>query len=148
MKKFLLLSMTLLLLMAGAMAQTSTPVSFSLAAGDSLSTADTVMKKLTVTAGYASIGFQAAIKKGTGTLDGKMYLYSSVNGNNYVLSDSASFTAVPTFGSLNANGIYTHTAIINKDAPPGYSYIIAVTQTGSLTASPVRISYTARKFNN
>lgn len=139
--------MSFLLFAVYTKAQTGSPYSFPVVAGDSLTTADTVLKKVTVTAGYSSLGFQASIKKGTGTLDGKLYIYTSVNGNNYVLTDSASFAAVPTFGTLNANGGYTHTAIINKNAPPGYSYILAVTQTGSLTASPVKISYTTRKHN-
>lgn len=147
MKKIVLI----LLVMAGlftvteSKAQSGTAYTFPTVAGDSLSTADSVYKKIPVTSGYSSLGVQVSIKKGTGTLDGKFYLYTSVNGNHYVLTDSASFTAVPTFGSVNANGGYTHTARIEKVAPGGTSYIAVATQTGSLTASPVQISYTARK---
>jgi hypothetical protein len=150
MKKFLFLSLVMVGLMFTAntaKAQFGTSASFTVVAGDSLATADTVLKKLVVTAGYNSIGIQVDIKKGTGTLDGKFFLYTSVNGNRYVLTDSASFTAVPTFGSLNANGGYTHTAIITKTTAPGTAYIIAATQTGSLTASPVKVSYTLRRHD-
>jgi hypothetical protein len=121
-------------------------ITFPVVAGDSLATADTVFKKINVTAGYSTIGIQVSIKKGTGTLDGKFFLYKSVSGS-YVLSDSASFTAVPTHATLISNGGYTHTAIIEKVAPAGTAYIVAATQTGSLTASPVKVSYTARKHD-
>lgn len=119
---------------------------FPVVAGDSLATADSVYKIIPVTAGYSQLSIQIDIKKGTGTLDGKFYLYKSVNASNYILSDSASFTAVPTFGAVNANAGYTHTAIIEKAAPGGTRYIAVAAQTGSLTASPVRISYTCRKY--
>jgi len=127
-------------------AQSGNAYTFPVVEGDSLATADTVFKKISITAGYSSVGIQVDIKKGTGTLDGKFYLYKSVNGSNYVLSDSASFSAVTTHATLISNGGYTHTAIIEKVAPAGTRYIAAAAQTGSLTASPVRVSYTARKY--
>jgi hypothetical protein len=149
MKKFLLLMvMSFALILSTfnqAEAQSSEAAHFTVIAGDSLATADTVFKKIPITAGYTSMGVQVAIKKGTGTLDGKLYLWSSVNGSNYVLTDSASFTAVPTHATLISNGGYTHTAIINKASPSGTRFIAFVTQTGSLTASPTKFSFTARK---
>lgn len=130
-----------------AKAQQGSAYPIPLIAGDSLATADTVFKKITITAGYEHMGIQVAIKKGAGTLDGKLYLYTSVGSGsvfNYILTDSATITAVPV-NALTANGGYTHTAWINKTSPPGTSYIMFVTQTGSLTASPTRWTYTARK---
>ncbi len=148
MKKFIsMMLMSIFLFVASSKAQFGSPYTYPVVAGDSLVTADTVFKKISVTAGYNQLGIQVNIKKGTGTLDGKAYLYTSIDGNRYVLTDSASFSAVPTFGSLNANGGYTHTAIIQKAAPGGSKYIIAATQTGSLTASPVLVSFTSRKYN-
>lgn len=130
-------------------AQDGSSFVFPVIAGDSLVNADTVFKLIKLTNGYTSMGIQASIKKGTGTLDGKLYVYTSVGGTpstiaNYVLTDSASFTAVPT-AALISNGGYTHTAWINKASPPGTRYLVAVTQAGSLTSSPVRVWYTARK---
>lgn len=133
-----------LLITSQIKAQSGSAYSFPVIAGDSLVNADTVFKKISLTAGYTSMGVQVSIKKGTGTLDGKFYLYSSVNGSNYVLTDSASFTAVPV-NALISNGGYTYTAIINKTDPAGSKYIVAATQAGTLTSSPVRVSYTARK---
>lgn len=125
---------------------TGSAYSFPVVAGDSLVTADSVYKKVPITGAFTSLGMQIDIKKATGTLDGKFYVYTSVNGQRYVLTDSASFTTVPTFGAKNANGGYTHTAMILKTAPPpGSAYMMVVTQVGSLTASPTLFSYTARK---
>lgn len=128
-------------------AQEGSAYTFPVIAGDSLATADTVFKLIPLTDGFRALGVQASIKKGTGTLDGKLYVYTSIGNGavyNYVLTDSASFTAVPT-AALISNGGYTHTAVINKAAPPGTRYLVAITQTGSLTASPVKVWYTSRR---
>ncbi|MBP7398181.1 MAG: hypothetical protein KA954_01250 [Chitinophagales bacterium] len=136
---------SMVLFTASTKAQNGTAATFPVIAGDSLVNADTVFKKISITAGYTSMGVQVSLKKGTGTLDGKFYLYTSLNGN-YVLTDSASFTAVPT-AALISNSGYTHTAIISKSAPAGTSYLVAATQAGSLTSTPVKVSWTARKDN-
>lgn len=125
-------------------AQQGSAYGFPVIAGDSLVNADSVFKLVRLTDGYGHLGIQASIKKGTGTLDGKLYVYTSVGSLNYVLTDSASFTAVPT-AALISNGGYTHTAWINKIEPPGTRYLVCVTQAGSLTSSPVKVWYTARK---
>lgn len=149
MKKFLsILTVVICLTFTAKIdAQSGSAATFPVVAGDSLATADSVYKPISVTAGYSQLAVQVSIKKGTGTLDGKLFLYTSVNANQYVLTDSAALTAVPTFGSVNANGGYTHTAIIQKTAPGGTKYIACITQAGSLTASPVLFSYTARKHD-
>lgn len=146
MKKLLYMMLVgaLALIASSSNAQTGSAYTFPRIAGDSLVNADTVFKVIPVTAGYASMGVQVAIKKGTGTLDGKAYLYTSVNGSNYLLTDSSSFTAVSAASPIS-NGGYTHSAIIQKTAPAGTSYLVSVTQAGSLTSSPVSVSYTARK---
>ena len=136
-----------MILFITSQAQQGSPYIFPVVAGDSLATADTVFKKISVTAGYTSLGIQVDVKKGTGTLDGKFYLYTSVNGGRYVLTDSSSFSAVPSFNTLSTNAGYTHTAIIQKVAPAGSKYIVAAVQTGSLTASPILVSYTSRKHD-
>jgi len=146
MKKFLFVLLMVGLSFISTHAQTGSAYTFPTVAGDSLVNADTVFKKISVTAGYSSLGIQVNIKKGTGTLDGKMYLYTSVNAGTYVLTDSASFTAVPV-NALTSNSTWTHTAIITKTAPAGTRYIVAATQAGSLTSSPVSVSYTSRRHD-
>lgn len=129
-----------------AEAQYGSATTFPTIKGDSLVNADTVFKRIPITAGVQALGVQVSIKKGTGTLDGKAYIYTSINGSGFVITDSASFVALPAFatattGSLNG---FTHTAIFNKVAPPGTAYLVLATQAGSLTASPVQVSYTIR----
>lgn len=145
MKKYILslLFLTGMLVIVNA----QTPTTIPTVAGDSLVNADTVFKKISVSAGYASMGIQVSIKKGTGTLDGKFYLYTSLNGGDYVLTDSASFTAVPSFSGGLATTSNTHTAYISKTAPAGAKYIAAATQSGSLTSSPVIVTYVLRKHD-
>lgn len=148
MKKLFSVLSIIVLLLAGyeskAQASTTTVNSFPVIAGDSLVTADTVFKRFGLASGYTTMGVQLALKKATGTLDGKMYMLTSINGVNYVLTDSASLTAVPN-NAFISNGGYTHTAIIQKVAPPGSKYIVYVTQAGSLTASATKWDYTVRK---
>lgn len=149
MKKFILLIFLLFSLIAftsvSVYAQVNKSYTFPTVAGDSLATADTVFKVIPVSNSYQNIDVQVSIKKGTGTLDGGVNIYASVNGNQYsVVGTVTAFAAVPTFGSLNDNGVYTHTATVRLSAPPGTKIIVAVTQAGSLTASPVQVSYVAR----
>lgn len=131
-----------------AKAQSGSAYTFPVIAGDSLATADTVFKKISISAGYNALGIGVSLKKGTGTLDGKLYVWTAIgaNNSNYVLTDSATITAVPT-AALISNGGYTYTALVKISAPAGSSYIAFVTQTGSLTATPTLFSYTARKYD-
>lgn len=147
MKKFLFVLLIGLISFINTNAQTGSSYTFPTIAGDSLVNADTVFKKISITAGYNSLGIQANIKKGTGTLDGKMYVYTSVNAGTYVLTDSASFTAVPVVVGFTSNSTWTYTAIITKTAPAGTRYIVAVTQAGTLTSSPVSVSYVSRRYD-
>lgn len=149
MKKLILLLVMTVGMLSIANAQTGSAYTFTTVAGDSLVNADTVFKVIPVTAGYTKMGIQVSIKKGTGTLDGKFYLYSSVNGSAFVLTDSASFSALPSLSTTYTGSVsgMTHTAIIEKTAPAGTKYIILATQAGSLTSSPVKVSYTARRHD-
>jgi uncharacterized GH25 family protein len=146
MKKSIYVLLVSMFVLTSFHAKTQNLYTFPVVAGDSLVTADTVFKRIGLSRNYSSMGIQVNIKKGTGTLDGKLYVYTSVNELSYVLTDSASITAVPV-NAYTANGTYTHTAIITKAAPPGTKYVVAVTQSGSLTSSPVLFSYTTRKYN-
>ena len=148
MKKLFALIMVVIVLSftSQTKAQSGFSYTFPTIAGDSLVNADSVFKVISVTAGYSSVGIQVSIKKGTGTLDGKFYLYKSVNGSAFILSDSASFTALASLNTSYTGSVggMTHTAIIEKSTPAGTKFIVAATQAGTLTSSPVKVSYTAR----
>lgn len=131
-----------------ASAQTGQAYKFPTIAGDSLVNTDTVFKAIAVTGGYSNMGIWANIKKGTGTLSGKLYLYTSMDGAAFILTDSASYTSastLPTFAGITPSG-YTNSAFLSKASPPGVRYLVAVTQSGSLTASPVQVMYTLRTY--
>lgn len=63
-----------------------------LVAGDSISTSsslDTVSKVFRTTAGYSAIGIQVNGTRISGTVTVKAYLYGSLDGSNYVVTDSS-----------------------------------------------------------
>lgn len=62
---------------------------------------------------YSVVSIQPIITKASGTMAGKSYLYSSVDGTNYILVDSLS----------NAN-VTTNTTIWNKTSAARYWRII------------------------
>jgi len=79
-------------------AQTATLL--PLVAGDTLvmsASIDSVIKTIPVTAGYSAIGIQVVLTELSGTTDCKAYLYGSLDGSNYTLTDSsAAFTDITT----------------------------------------------------
>lgn len=127
-------------------AQTRTVNPFPLAVGDSLVNTDSVQKYIPVTAGYANITVQVNIKKGTGTLTGKLYLYSSLDNVTYTLTDSASYVT-PLISSFT-NSAYTAQAIISKNTPGVTSYWAVATSSGTITSSPTQFIYTASKYSS
>lgn len=116
---------------------------FPLLAGDSISTSnslDTVSKTIGVTAGYSSLAIQVVTTKISGTVAGKAYLYSSMDGSNYVLTDSSAAFANQT----------TNTALFSKTAPPYRYYQVQVrTQgvDGSTQVNRVRVYYVLRRHD-
>ncbi len=99
MKKIVLLLVVIAsLLTTESNAQSATLI--PLAAGDSISTSsskDTVQKIITATGAYHTLGIQVVTTKISGTVVGKAYLYSSLDGTNYSVTDSsAAFTDVTT----------------------------------------------------
>jgi|ERR1700749_2002989 len=117
---------------------------FPTVAGDTIVNADTVFKKITVTAGYSVLGVQVNIKKGTGTLSGAAYLYTSFDGVNYKATDTASYVAVVPFSTVIPT--YTHVATFTKPTPAAPYYEVVIVSTGTLASSPVQVLYTTRKY--
>lgn len=117
---------------------------FPTIAGDSIINADTVFKKIIVTAGYSVLGVQVNIKKGTGTLAGAVYLYTSFDGINYKATDTASYVSVIPFG--NVIPTYTNIATFTKPTPAAPYYEVVIVSTGTVASSPVQVWYTTRKY--
>ena len=76
---------------------------------------------------YSVVGIQPVITKATGTMAGKSYLYGSLDGTNYVLSDS-----------LTLGNVTTNTTIWSLSNPTYIYYRIitggATTVTGTTAA--------------
>lgn len=113
-----------------------------LAAGDTLamsSSSDTVTKTIRVTAPAAGVGIQVVMTKLSGTASGKAYLYGSLDGTNYVISDSSSaFTDVTT-----------NVAQFSKSPVPWTHYRVQVRPMGAATgtqSSIVRVYYITRNY--
>jgi fructose-specific component phosphotransferase system IIB-like protein len=142
MKKFLSLLLVAGLFTASeAKAQSATLM--PLVAGDSISTSsslDTVSKVISATAGYSALGIQVVTTKVSGTVAGKAYLYSSLDGTNYVVTDSSSAFANPT----------TNTAFFTKVTTPYTYYKVQVRGAdgaASTQVNIVRVYYVARRHD-
>lgn len=143
MKKFLLLFSVVIGMLITTSASAQRATLFPLLAGDSISTSaalDTVAKTFTVTAGYSAIGVQVVTTKISGTVSGKAYLYASMDGTNYVLTDSSAAFADQT----------TNTAIFSKATAPFTYYQVQVRQMGGSTTTQVnrvRVYYVLRRHD-
>lgn len=124
-------------------AQSGSAYTFPRVAGDTLASADSVFKVISITGGYSSLGIQVNLKKLSGTLTGKAFLFTSMDGTTYNLYDSASYVAVPTMAGVTST-TYTHSAQFNKAAPPFVKYLVLATSSAT-TSTVVQVQYTARK---
>ena len=123
---------------------------FPTVAGDTLTNVDTVSKVITASAGYSVIGIQVGLTKLSGTVAGKAYLFQSLDGLNYLLTDSASYTATPTFPATITNGAaitptVTNIATFYKQTTPSVYYLVEVVSSGTGSAIAT-VSYTARQY--
>lgn len=123
-------------------AQFGTALTLPLIAGDTLNNVDTVFKAITTTAGYRDLGVQVLIKKISGTVAGKLILWGSMDGINYVATDSMSY-ALTTPSSL-ITPTFDNLAYVNKSGTPFTNYAILCTSTGTISAQ-VRVKYTLRR---
>lgn len=142
MKKFILIAiMGLLAFTVPAMAQNATLM--PLAAGDTLSqsaSSDTVSKVIRVTSPASTFAIQVVQTKLSGTGSGKAYLYGSLDGTNYVLTDSSSAFTDQT----------TNVAQFTKSPAPFTYYKVMARPMGAATgtqSSIVRVYYVIRKYN-
>ncbi len=142
MKQFI--SILLALVLFGSTAKAQTWSTFPVIAGDTLNNADTVTKSFPVTAGYSVMGIQVNLKKISGTVAGKAYLFRSSDGVSYQLIDSASYTAVPT-GSMFSTTV-TNVAQFEKPYPSGGKYLVNAVSSGSVSAR-VTMQYVVRRYD-
>jgi hypothetical protein len=143
--RFLLFVALLGCLSFSANAQFGRAASFPLVAGDTLTNTDTVAKVITATAGYSASGIQVNLTKLSGTVAGKAYLYQSLDGINYVVTDSASYTTLSTTTPSIQSPSVTATAMFSKNPVPSVYYEVVATSSGTVSMV-CRVLYTLRKY--
>lgn len=144
MKKFLILCAVMLGIGHFAQAQFGKAYTFPLVKGDTATTTDTVFKSFTTTAGYSVVGIQASIAKLTGTPAGKVLLYQSIDGVNYIETDSVSLAA-PIISSATPGTSFLTGQIQKTVGTPMVYYIVAVTNTAGSSSGVATVSYTIRR---
>jgi hypothetical protein len=99
---------------------------------DNISTSssrDTVNKVINASAGYSALGIQVNVAKTSGTISGKAFLSSSIDGVNYNLTDSsAAFTDQAT------NAVW-----FTKTTTPYSYYKVQVRESGLAASTQVSV---------
>jgi len=106
-----------------------------LTAGDTLTNADTLYKVIKVTAGYSALGIQPIINKISGTVAGNVILQVSLNGVDYVNTDTLALTNVAKQGTF-----------WSKVTTPGVFYRLQFITAGTQSYVPT-IYYVPRKHD-
>lgn len=108
---------------------------FPLVGADSLTNADTVTKIITATAGYDGIVIQPVVTKVSGTAAGTVILSQSLDGVNYVPTDTLTLTNTAT-----------QTTIWSKKSPVPVYYKVVGTSSGTVVEI-LRVYYVLRKHD-
>jgi hypothetical protein len=144
MKKFLVLGLIALGLSFGIQSYGQRATTMATVAGDTVSTSsalDTVSKVITATAGYSALGIQVQGTKVSGTITAKAYLYGSLDGTTYNLTDSATAFA-------NASG--AQCVYFTKTTTPYVYYKVQVRNVGATTSTEVlavKVYYVLRRHD-
>lgn len=134
MKKFIFI-LILAVISVGANAQFARGVKMTQATTDTIKTgALTVTKILPLTAGYSTVSIQPVLTKKSGTVAGKVYLYGTVDGTNYIKLDS-----------LTLSDQATNTAIFNVTPAKHSQYKIQGVGNGTMNAL-LSVWYLVRKY--
>jgi hypothetical protein len=107
---------------------------------DATSGLDTVSKVIKSTAGYSAMGIQVVGTKISGTVSCKAYLYGSLDGTNYILTDSSAAFADQT----------TNTTYFAKVTAPFTHYKVQVRPATAVATTQkvrVRVYYILRKHD-
>lgn len=143
MKKILFVLVTLIGLLSFTSVNAQRATLMPTVAGDTVSTSsslDTVSKVITITDGYSALGIQVVATKVSGTITSKAYLYGSLDGTTYVITDSS---------SAFANSAGAQSAFFTKSSTPYVYYKVQVRPPTSGTtteALAVKVYYVARRY--
>jgi hypothetical protein len=129
MKKLLLALVVLISFSVSA--QTTQSVSFS--GADTLTNADTIVKNITLSTTANGIILQPVVTRVSGTAAGKVVLLQSIDGTNFIRTDSIAFT-----------NVVTNTAFITKSQPLAPYYQLQFISSGTTVLWP-QLWYFVRK---
>jgi hypothetical protein len=107
--------------------------SVSFIPADTLTNADTVVKNITLSTTLNGIVLQPVVTRISGTAAGKMVLLQSIDGTNFIRTDSVSFT-----------NVVTNTAFISKSQPTALYYRVEFISSGTTKLWP-QLWYLSRK---
>jgi hypothetical protein len=127
-----LLSLLVVLLSATALSA-QTPQSIQFVGVDSLINTDTVVKNITLSTTLNGIVLQPVITRVSGTAAGKVFLAQSIDGANYITTDS-----------LILSNQLVNTALITKTQPTALYYRLTFISSGTTALWP-QLFYLPRK---
>lgn len=142
MKKLIFLFALVVGLTISATAQSASV--FPTVFGDTIITVanvDTVTKVISTTAGYSALGIQVNAVKVSGTITAKAYLYSSLDGTTYNLTDSA---------TAFANAAGAQSVWFSKTTTPYTFYKVQVRNPGTVVSTEslaIKVYYVLRKYD-
>jgi len=125
-----------------ANAQSGNAYTFPLIAHDTLTNTDTIAKVIHITEGDNQLGIQVVLNKLSGTVAGNVYLFQSLDGSNYVRTDSSTYGVIQPNTQFTPTG--TNIATFYKTWTPSCYYLVQIVSSGTVSA-PIKVSYTARK---
>jgi len=129
MKKLLLV--LVVLFSVSASAQTTQSVTFI--GSDTLTNADTIVKNITLSTTANGIILQPVVTRVSGTAAGRVVLLQSIDGTNFIRTDSIAFT-----------NVVTNTAFITKSQPLAPYYQLQFISSGTTVLWP-QLWYFVRK---
>jgi hypothetical protein len=145
MKKLITLMVMIACLLSFTKTHAQSATLMPIAVGDTVSTSaslDSVSKVITATAGYSAMGIQVIGTKVSGTITAKAYLYSSLDGSAYTLTDSA---------TAFANSAGAQSVFFSKTSGIPYTYYkVQVRNVGATTSTEalaVKVYYALKRFN-
>jgi hypothetical protein len=124
---------TIVLLFAINFCYSQAAISIPFVGVDSLINADTVVKNITLSSSLNGVIFQPVITRASGTAAGKVVFAQSIDGVNYIPTDSITLT-----------NILTNSTLVSKSTPVSTNWRITFISSGTTALWP-QLWYLPRK---
>lgn len=124
---------TIVLLLVINLCYSQAAISIPFVGVDSLINADTVVKNITLSSSLNGVIFQPVITRASGTAAGKVVFAQSIDGINYISTDSITLT-----------NVLTNSTLISKSTPVSTNWRITFISSGTTALWP-QLWYLPRK---